>query len=607
MTSAWPLQATPEDDMPLPAPWSGDVDLRDRHTDALLVQLSDSNPALVLRVCRNVFCSAEARDDKHAALIALHVACVALYNASRNALGNSVLALVIERARDVGAADLNLLTRIEINRARRLCDTGEHAEAMIIRQRALDSAMALAEPRMIVAVLGGLSASAFDAGDAELTLSLCEQQGQWLIDGDAGTAIHLGVRSNNMAVAWMKIAQVRATNGDHASARAARESAKKFALSACEAARGDRELLHHLETLVQALLELEESAEARAHFVRVAARLAEPPMIGSNPWCNLELARARIDIHDGRVSTQTLDKLLEVEALVERVRDDHKQADLIREVMQLAQERLGLHDQALASHKRVTEWWARRSSAQTRQRIKMLRHAVMAMQAEAVEFITHDLLTPLAAAQTWAQALLYERLSTASAQPLRDAHALLADATALSDQCLGLWRSELTPRDQLGALDLGALADDVCENFDLPWLPRRVRLERDLRIGACIQGDRISLTRALTALLFHAVHRADEGTVVRLRLWVEADGKGEKVVLSVEFQGLLPPPAVRTRIFQRFADGAVVSAGELGWLLVARVAQLHRARLRFNALAADGNSMQLTFGLSTMLHDGADL
>jgi signal transduction histidine kinase len=87
------------------------------------------------------------------------------------------------------------------------------------------------------------------------------------------------------------------------------------------------------------------------------------------------------------------------------------------------------------------------------------------MRAEAVEFITHDLLTPTAAAQTWSQALLHERLPAASAQHLRAAHALLGHATSLSDLCLGLWRAELTPRGELQVLDLGSLTNDMCEKL----------------------------------------------------------------------------------------------------------------------------------------------
>jgi signal transduction histidine kinase len=134
-----------------------------------------------------------------------------------------------------------------------------------------------------------------------------------------------------------------------------------------------------------------------------------------------------------------------------------------------------------------------------------------------------------------------------------------------------------------------------------------VRLERELRIGTCIQGDRILLTHALTALLSYAAHQAHEGTAVRLRLWIKTDGKGDQAVLSVGFHGSLPPHAVRTRIFQRFAGGAVVGTGELGWLLVSRVAQLHFARLQFKTVAAEGNNMQLAFSLATTLHDGTDL
>jgi signal transduction histidine kinase len=605
MNSTWPLESS-DDDTALPPPWDGDVRFDDQQTESAFLVLQYREPALALRICRSVFCRAEARGDRRAATHALYLAFVSLFNSSQRATADRMLALVRERAIGMGASQLS--ARIELSHAARLSEQGEHARAMIIRQRALDFAMALGDSRLTFLTLGSLAVSAAEAGEGALVLSLCEQQEPLLTEDDpviAGMRFH---HANTMAVAWQQIARASEAAGRRANAREALQRARMLAQSACALANDDRQALHLLDTLVQILLLLDEVVEARAQVERCAANLRAEPSLGSELWCVLELTRARIDAHAGKADARTLETLQTIEASVGQGGTDLQLLiGDVRQVLLRAQEQLGHFEQALASHKRATDGHAQLQSAQSRQRMKMLRHTVLAIRAEAVEFITHDLLTPLAAAQTWSQALLRERLSAASAQSLRAAYALLAAATSLSDQCLGLWRAELTPRVRLQALDLGALADDICESFQPPWPSRRVRLERELRIGTCIQGDRILLTHALTALLSYAAHQAHEGTAVRLRLWIKTDGKGDQAVLSVGFHGSLPPHAVRTRIFQRFADGAVVGTGELGWLLVSRVAQLHVARLQFKTVAAEGNNMQLAFSLATTLHDGTYL
>ena len=193
---------------------------------------------------------------------------------------------------------------------------------------------------------------------------------------------------------------------------------------------------------------------------------------------------------------------------------------------------------------------------------------------------------------------------------LQNAHGLLARATALSEQYLGVWRAELTPCAELQMLDLGALVDDVCENFEPPALARPAHLQRDLRIGTCIRGDRVLLMRALTVLLVHAVQHAHAASPVVVRLSAGQAGTARKAVLSIAHHGQSASAAVRTRIYQRFADGAVRDDEELGWLLVSRIAQLHRASIRFTGVTGvtgGACGLQLTFATVDLLHDEAGL
>jgi signal transduction histidine kinase len=604
MSASWPLEAI--DEPALPPPWDGDIDVSDPQTESALLALQHGQPALALAVCHSVFCRAEARGDRRAAIHALYLAYVSLYNSSQRALADRVFAVLRERAPGMAASQLS--ARIELARANQLSEQGEHAQAMVIRQRALDLAMALGDNRLIFLALGNLAASACEAGESSLMLSLCEQQEPLLAHEDsviAGLRCH---RADLMALAWKQIAHAREAAEDRAAARVALQQAREFALSACAKANNDREALHCLETLVQILLGLDEAVEARVQVERCMGRLSTVPVAGSELWCVLELAQARIAVHARHVGIQTLETLQAIEASAERDASDVRLvAAEVQALLLQAHEQLGHYEQAVASHKRATEWHAKRHSAQSRQRMKMLRHTVLAMRAEAVEFITHDLLTPLAAAQMWLQALLGEPLPAVVATPLRDVHWQLGHGTKLSDRYLGLWCAELTPGDHLQVLDLGALADDVCENFMPPWLAGPVRLERDLEIGTCIRGNRSLLTRALAVLLQHAFERAEKGTPVRLHLSATAGGTAGRAVLAVHYRGDNLSASLRTRVYQQFADGAPVDATALGWLLVTRVAQLHHANLRFDATQSEGSDVQLSFALSGLLQDDANL
>jgi signal transduction histidine kinase len=263
----------------------------------------------------------------------------------------------------------------------------------------------------------------------------------------------------------------------------------------------------------------------------------------------------------------------------------------VREVLLRAQEQLGQHEQALASHKRSTAWHADRQSARSRQRLKMLRHTLLSMRAEAVEFITHDLLTPLAAARTWSQAMPIERLPAQVASPLRAGQGLLAAAALLSEQYLGSLRAELMPHTGFEALDLGALADDACEHA-MSAAVSGVHLTRTIDIGTPVVGDATLLMKALTALLADALGRAPAGTRVDVRL-AHDSARGE-AALSIRHDGDGPPMAARTRTYQQAFDEDLFADSELVLALTSKVFRLHRMRFRFDASQARGNRLVLT-------------
>jgi signal transduction histidine kinase len=164
----------------------------------------------------------------------------------------------------------------------------------------------------------------------------------------------------------------------------------------------------------------------------------------------------------------------------------------------------------------------------------------------------------------------------------------------LSDQYLGLLRAELLPRTQLQVLDIGAVADDVCENAQPP---AGMRLTRTIDIGTPVRGDATLLTRALMALLADAFSRVPAGAQVELRL--AHDNAQGQAVLSIEHRGTGPTPPVRTRLYQQHFDGTLFGAGHLGLALAAKVCRLHRMRLRFYGVQGGPTGLRLTVRTAT--------
>jgi signal transduction histidine kinase len=581
----WPLGATADDALPLPVPWDGDVDLSDRQTESALYALQYSNPALALRVCRKVFCAAEAQGDGHAALNALFTATTHARHRCDFAQVDQLFALVRQRAYSVVGS--SLATRIDQFHAGRLRDRGEFAQAMMTLQSALGTALALGDDRTAFFVLFNLAIAAADVGDHETAMALLERQAHLLPLEDETVSAFRGLRANTAAACLAELAVAEQLRGDDLAATARLREARRLALTAVSAAKNDSYALHFLLTLVQVFVQSDEAAAARDELARTTAHLQSLPAQGTYLRSLLQLAEAMIDVHVRDVREQTIDTL--------RAMTDGKAgestfvhfADAQRTLLS-ACEQQGQFEQALACHKRCTDWKARNRSAVLRQRTKVLRQSVLSMRAEAVEFITHDLLTPLAAAQTWLQALRGEAQPSARVPSLREAQTLLERAAMLSNQYLGLLRAELMPRAQLQVLDIGALADDVCENV-VPPASSGLRFTRTIDIDTPVMGDATLLTKLLGVLLSDAFARAPAGTRVELSL--AHDSKKGEALLSIRHDGRAP---ACTQGLPHSSDHAGFGAGDLVLGLAAKVCRLHRMRLRFETAQGHGSRLRVT-------------
>lgn len=188
----------------------------------------------------------------------------------------------------------------------------------------------------------------------------------------------------------------------------------------------------------------------------------------------------------------------------------------------------------------------------------------------------HELRTPLAAIQIQAQVALASRQEEGRAHALEQVLAGTRRASRLVEQLLRLAR--LDPMAGLSVtrpVELAALARQVVEDLGLGDGAERLHLA--IEEHARVEGDPDLLRVALRNLLDNALRYGPEDGHITLganrengglRLWVEDDGPG---VAEAE----LP------RLTERFYRGGDVTreGSGLGLAIVARIAQLHGARL----------------------------
>jgi signal transduction histidine kinase len=576
-----------------PAPWNIDIDFVHKDHEDAVFRMQHVDAELTLRICRWSFACAIARQDRRAAVHALYLLCVISRNCEDLVTADRIFEHVLARRQTV--RNLPLGVRITLFHSRQLRYVHlEFVLAMQMQQEALDKALSIGDARGTFYALTCLTETAAAIGDHELVLALDAQQRNLLPDNDVMSTALRGNRDNRMANAWREIAMAHRRAGHEAMATECFGHALTLARSAVAVQGRDR--AHALDTLVELLLFTGDVGAARERFDRFTEEVGEPPATHNRSRAAWELARARLQVREGTVTretTRSLENLARLQA--EGVEIDIGIAE-VQGVLMTAYESLGLFDAALACHDRCSQWYATTRTAQSRQRARVVRQSVLAMRAEAIEFVVHDLLTPLAAARTWLQTLGRSTDQVEASLHLGAALEALIEATRLADGFLAVSRAELMPRDQLTVLDLGALVDDIAENAVLgPEGPARI--ERSIEIGTSIRGDRVLLAKSINTLLSLALDHAGRNSVVQLCLTPRGANGAARAMLRIDYLGRPFPLSWRVRAYQHVNDGLPIAAQALKIELVSKVARLHRAHLRFDDEGPVGQRLTLSFPL----------
>ncbi len=194
--------------------------------------------------------------------------------------------------------------------------------------------------------------------------------------------------------------------------------------------------------------------------------------------------------------------------------------------------------------------------------------------------VAHDLRTPLQRLRGAVEGGLN------GAQEIASLRTALQDALDHSDAVLALFDAILRicevesgdARERFEAIDLAALAADICEMYG-PAIEDGARtLICDHSNVVPICGDRELLTQMLTNLLDNAVLHTHPGTTVLVS--VRSSPAGAQLVVADTGPGV--PAADRKRIIQRFVRldrGRTTNGHGLGLNLVAAIVSTHDGRL----------------------------
>lgn len=573
----------------LPPPWDGDIVADDAFLDRTK-PLIESDPALLLAISHEALRQAEARGDEPGAARALsRVASASM------ALGHPEAIAVHERAveRALLSGDLLLRSRAMVARTGTLTKVGRYADALEMGLQGLTACLALDRADLLNSLLLNLTGVLYELGDHEWALELVAEQRQ-LLRAAGGSADDFSALDNNEGLVWCAIGRLHRDAGDDAGARDALARARACVERSCEgtmASPSEDRLLTRVDSVVTVLVELPDVDAARAWVERVAqvlqGRIEGIPAF----MARLDLCRIEVELAAGSGSGRDL---LERLRRIERSSHyDLAAGDLRVRILRLlasACERVGDWE---AASRYWREWSAQEAAARASrsiQRARVARNAIRAMRNEAMSYFAHDLRLPLTVAMQQLRATRDDPQAGPLLERLDAAETGVRRALDIADQALAILRAEHLDRSGLVEVDLGEIADDVCE-VHAPLPSSGVRLHRDFVPGMQISGDRALLSRLIENLLSNALRHAPEGSAVGVKV-ERVDGD---VVLSVRDEGPGLPLSMKLRLFQRHAADRESGGHGLGLALVARVARLHGARLKVDSGPGRGTTVSLSF------------
>jgi signal transduction histidine kinase len=207
----------------------------------------------------------------------------------------------------------------------------------------------------------------------------------------------------------------------------------------------------------------------------------------------------------------------------------------------------------------------------------------------------HELRTPLAAIRAQAQVAARARDEAERQHALEQLAASAQRAAHLVEQLLTLARLDPAATLPMAELRLDQLAAEVCAEQGTQALAKEIALELVATEAAPLIGNEAMLRVLLRNLIDNAIRYTPPGGKVGVGITARAGG----VTLSVCDNGPGIPPERRALALQRFhrLAGQETEGSGLGLSIVARIAELHHARLELGSgLEGKGLCVTVNFG-----------
>lgn len=566
--------------MPTERPLSLPEEVIDAGTDAFfdrMQPLLGARPADALRIAMDEQHRAEALGDRLAVVRALLVQGMA-----RSALGHPERDETLARALSLAQVEAEPLTLVRATNAQIVVDVlnARYADALWRGQEVLGMAHALRRPDLLWRLTINLGTALSLIGEYEMAIAIFKECLVWLEGNTDAQRQQRWHTVNNLACSWIGLARRARLEDDLLAARDALDMALRLAQGACEGALKEPHVslrVGALDTLVDVLVEQGHPQAALGWILRVERESDGLIAEGSPDWGIMTLARCRVQLAAAQTEAQEVVlQLRQVQALQGPLfRLGERHAALHRCLSQ-ALSIAGHHQQAL-EHQRVwLHFEGQTQSLLAREHAMSVHRTLETLRGETEEFITHDLRNPLGAAR-----VQLRTLDGNLAAPAREIDAKLYEATQAADHYLVILRTRHLRRAALQPLELAELVDDAAEQVAPPAGTGR-RLDRDLDWGVVVRGDRIVLMQALQALLRLALG-AQGARVVDIAL--RRAGDMASVCISAVDDGWA---ASLARLLRAGASAEGHTADSLRAWMVARVAQLHDARLDVEAASAGG-------------------